>query len=393
MRLGVSTVAYARGLFPEDAFVTKTYAGVNLMVLQSVDQSGRVLCEQARQMQQWIEEGAFDALSKGYLQAIHFDVFDGRPADPATKLIESYRFGVGTSTGDRASMEIRAAGKPGVTRAEYSIAPTATLSSSLPSVATTVPTRDDIHAAMQKMIKTLVLLTSSLADLPSKRFLSMSLEYNDAAPRDYEPQHFGPGSLGTFRREPLVVPLGEVGTGLHAVGLQFRHVDPEDDEEETKIDKVDTLAPQQQQNEGEEPEADSEPPTQKLEYDSDATVVGWNKRKKELLKQAAEAAATKNDPIQAEKAVRGALGKSLSPELVEELLRALRLAPTTMQPPKVSSVKRPLRQVTNDEEDGAMQRNKRLTSSSAPPAAESSRTNIATVPAKPKLVTYKRAAR
>jgi len=47
VRLAISTVAFARDLFPKEAFVSKNYAGVNLEVLRPIDSKGNVVNEGA----------------------------------------------------------------------------------------------------------------------------------------------------------------------------------------------------------------------------------------------------------------------------------------------------------------------------------------------------------
>ena len=47
VRLAVSTVAFARELFPKEAFVSKSYGGVNLEVLRPVDSKGTIVHEGA----------------------------------------------------------------------------------------------------------------------------------------------------------------------------------------------------------------------------------------------------------------------------------------------------------------------------------------------------------
>jgi hypothetical protein len=201
------------------------------------------------------------------------------------------------------------------------------------------------------------MLTSSLDPLPSTRWLSMSIAYNDLAPANYEAPEFVPQDSGAMPKfageEPLMIGIGEVDTGFQTVSLVFRQAVPEEEQRMECTQQVDdTRIPQ---GSG---------------YDSDNTEQKWAKDKKEMIAMAERiaqnAAAQGKSP---EVAVRGSeMGKTLPESTLSEILAQLNITgsikkrngkpaanteDTRFKAPDVPSsakrmsrVKRPLQQIT-----------------------------------------------
>ena len=223
IRLGLSTIAFARSLFPAHAFETRQYAGVQLMVLRAMDETtGEVLDKSGLMLQEWIEKGVFDALQRGYLASVDLDVFDRHPNDPFAKLLEKYAFVVDAPANGAEELTMRMSGMVVGSSNDKPASHTPTQPT---------PTKESIHASMQRMIKSIVMLTSSLDELPHDRFVSMSVGYNSSVPSGYEPPFFcaappvgvGAGAAGTQPKPKTTMdmPLGHVNTGFGSVALSF----------------------------------------------------------------------------------------------------------------------------------------------------------------------------
>ena len=63
MRLAISQVAYTRGLFPENCFSNVSLADLQLRSLGGTKKT----TPKAMQLISWMEDGAFEALTLGYL--------------------------------------------------------------------------------------------------------------------------------------------------------------------------------------------------------------------------------------------------------------------------------------------------------------------------------------
>lgn len=283
---------------------------------------------------EWLENGAFKALEKGYLKKIIFEVWNCHPIDPKAKLIESYTFSVSCTDDNNQSSSLSFSATK---RQDNAAAPTVVNAST--SSTSKAVSRDEVHNAMQKMIQTMVMYTSSLAVLPSTRWLSMSLVYSETTPPNYEAPEFCPQDPNVLDSKfdsimPLVVPMGQVKTGMHQVGLNFK-CKPQDED-------VDAY-PSTQMVRHDNDEAAAEDG-----YDSDTTEVKWNKEKEQLLEQAqtiVKKAQEKGAPAQ--EALRSsALGKKLSPEMLADVFRTMKVVEEKVKP-RAARVKRPYQQITS----------------------------------------------
>ena len=107
-----------------------------------------------------MEKGVFDALQRGYLARVQFEILDRHPADAGAVLLESYDFNVshvGPGSGDEAEvrLNVKTAGAGRAAPPAAAIVPT---NASAPT-----PSREDVHASVQRMIKSLVVAADGRA--------------------------------------------------------------------------------------------------------------------------------------------------------------------------------------------------------------------------------------
>jgi hypothetical protein len=382
-----------------------------------MNEQGQVQSNDALQMQQWMENGAFEALELGYLDTLTLQILDGHPNDPTSHLLETYTFRITNQNSSSTTnnnkqqsimMELKSTNNQQRTTTSTTPSPTS---------------REEIHAAVQKMIKTLVILTSSLQELPRDRYLSMLLGFNDTAPPSYQPNHFcsttSPevSNAVKFTLEPLIIPLGEVKTGFHVMDLEFSHVET-NEQTYNNHNNINVSMSSNAVNDDQNVITTSsamtmmeDQPTQKVSddkdggYDSDSTAVQWAAKKSELLEQISKIANGVSNPAMAEFEVRKSnLAKNLDPCVLEELLGSLNLSSNTVAAPpkkpggkpklgqqkqsplgnsnttttttttngnakpllKLSRVKRPIHQLLNENESTTSTRNvKRIASASS----------------------------
>lgn len=312
--------------------MTKVYAGVSLEVLRPFGRDGKVVNEDACQVvgapkfslplpltplhpqHEWIENGAFKALELGYLDKLIFNVLDLHPDNAQAKVLESYTF----KTGTRSEVSL-GAGKRDLTA----------------TIGSQVVTKEDVQDTMQKLIKTLVMLTSSLQQLPDTRWLSVSIVYNAMAPQGYEAPQFSPQDPSkepAFDHDPLVIPMGEVGTGHQTLGLEFRQVD-----------------------------WDAAAAAAATASESDGTERQWEMEKEELIQQAHSIVHNaERRGVSAEVALKSSkLAESIPNQVLNDILSKMTTLQLVKQPPPPKQtygrVKRPLQQLqtcSNQVDDG-----------------------------------------
>lgn len=146
--------------------MSKSYAGVSLEVIRPIDRSGGVVNAGALQVVrlgfcshniyirqrltiaqlEWLELGCFKCLESGYLDKLMFNILDAHPDDERASILECYTFQVGSSNGS-SSQAVGVNRHPSTAKTRVSIL--------LPRV-----TKDDVHQATQKLIKTLIVGSS-----------------------------------------------------------------------------------------------------------------------------------------------------------------------------------------------------------------------------------------
>lgn len=204
---------------------------------------------------EWLELGCFKCLEAGYLDKLMFNILDRHPNDAQAVVLESYVFSVAAGGADtHAQVKKSAPNRVAIT---------------LPRVS-----KQDVHVSTQKLIKTLMLVTSSLPALPSVRWLSISIAYNALAPQGYQAPDFDPidpkHDAGFAAGQAVEqVALGSVFTGHQHMSVQCCRA-----EASVSASAVGST----QRCEDAEDEDNG--------YHSDNTDLKWNKEKLELARQA-----------------------------------------------------------------------------------------------------------
>lgn len=99
-RLSVSTVCYLRNIFPDEMFEDLDHGcGTKIKLLKTPAFDGRdsqkdTRKREAKRLMGWLENGIFDAMSKGYLKTLVFSVYQGSTDDDASNLAECYMYKV-----------------------------------------------------------------------------------------------------------------------------------------------------------------------------------------------------------------------------------------------------------------------------------------------------------
>lgn len=104
----IGSILYLRGLFDDNNFATRQFAGVSVSLLRSPGDTGAAAAmdDQARQMRELIHNGVFDALQKRYLKKLVLSVFSSPESVDAEKtLLESFEYRVSYGTEGSASIE------------------------------------------------------------------------------------------------------------------------------------------------------------------------------------------------------------------------------------------------------------------------------------------------
>ncbi|KAH7647495.1 hypothetical protein FG379_000711 [Cryptosporidium bovis] len=216
IRTAVSSVAYLRNLFDEEAFEDKNVSGLQLKVLRPFNQESKLILN-------WLEDGVFDALEKRYLKLLVFGIHG-----ECDELIESYHFHFNyCDTGTNINLE-RKSKDQGKTKSQK-------ISSN------TYCTKEYARQQTVQLLRALILLTQSLSPLPEARYLSMKLwYYEDRVPKEYEPNHFRPArssDILSFNEIPIDTTVGNVDTKYHSLTVKVKSA--VDNYEENKANSFD----------------------------------------------------------------------------------------------------------------------------------------------------------
>lgn len=225
LAVAVSSITYLRTIFPEHAFGDRCLEDLNLKILK--DDSA---CPGACQVIQWIK-GCFDALDKRYLRMIVIGIY-GDAENPDT-VIETYTFKFSY-----------VGGEVSIFRNGNKIA--------------SAQTEKETKKATIRLLRTIILLSQTLASLPDDVMMTMKLLYYDeVTPPDYEPPGFKhtPNDFFNFLEEPLNIKVGDVSTPFHTVKLrirtdcqQFELKDDNNNEEVYSIDLEPVTSPSKESN-------------------------------------------------------------------------------------------------------------------------------------------------
>nr|XP_020473993.1 HORMA domain-containing protein 1-like [Monopterus albus] len=186
--VAVSSITYLRGIFPEDAYISRYLEDLCIKVLRE-----DCTTPGARKIVKWIM-GCFDALEKEYLQLMFIGVYT-KPDEP-NSIIESYQFKF-RYTERRPQMDIARNNN-----VEMQV------------------TLEDTKKASVLLIRKLFLLMQNMAVLPSTVCLTVKLYYyDDITPADYQPPGFKEGECDSllFEGTPVHFRVGEVNTAFHTL--------------------------------------------------------------------------------------------------------------------------------------------------------------------------------
>ncbi|KAF2754811.1 hypothetical protein EJ05DRAFT_134144 [Pseudovirgaria hyperparasitica] len=182
----------------------------------------------ANKLLEWLEHGVFDALRLGVLKGMQLNVFENQ--DDPSKALETYTFTVqyieSASEGVIvAGLEIQGPrGQP--------------------------VTVKSARTGLQQLIRQLVALCGTLPNLPSQRFLTMHLFYNEQCDPEYEPPGFVPSPKDTVsfpeseQWKLQVSNCGSLDVGFYSLNLKVKHLirvsDPENEDRNSTEDKIPT---------------------------------------------------------------------------------------------------------------------------------------------------------
>ncbi|TPX49902.1 hypothetical protein CcCBS67573_g10128 [Chytriomyces confervae] len=202
LRSSIATIAYLRGLFPEQDFDQSHFNGMSLKRMKKgVSNRMDSLCDA-------LEAGCFDALQKGYLRLIVFSIY--RPSSDASNLrenhlIESYEF------------EFQ---YPSETEVVMSVA-----GGTRQSLSKSVSKKESVKA-MADMLRRIIILTQTMKPLPDDaEFSTRVYYYDDVTPINYEPPNFRQGKPQDHEmqlEDAQMFELGSVKTNHHALALNVR---------------------------------------------------------------------------------------------------------------------------------------------------------------------------
>ncbi|XP_062847789.1 HORMA domain-containing protein 1 isoform X2 [Trichomycterus rosablanca] len=193
LAIGVSSITYLRGLFPEKAYGCKYVEEQKVMILRE-----ERTCPGASQIVQWLH-GCFDALQKRYLRVILLSMYSD-PEYPH-KVTECYQFRIQyTEKGPQLNLESK--NQKHVTKMDC----------------------NDIKKASILLVRKLYTLMQNLGPLPDSVCINMKLSYyDDVTPHDYQPPGFKEGENSTlvFEKEPVNLTMGEVVTPFHTLRVDI----------------------------------------------------------------------------------------------------------------------------------------------------------------------------
>lgn len=201
MRVSISSIAFLRGMFDASNFSIKDVGGTHCWVIESDN-----LHPNAKAIIDWMDNGVFDALKRGFLDRCVLVV----SADADGKnTIEAWSLSVGANntinlTKESGSSSTRSVAKP---------------SSQRPL------TQQDLLKLSSMMLRQMVVLLQTMPQLPDQYWLSMHLTYKEGTPAEYEPKGFDPAPGGSglrFASRPMRLGVGPaITTPHHSLGVEL----------------------------------------------------------------------------------------------------------------------------------------------------------------------------
>eukprot|EP01038_Epipyxis_sp_PR26KG_P004772 gene4772-6694_t len=216
IRISLSSICYMRDLFPTSCYKNQQYGSIEIHQLRGAekDDIGEVIVnnQEAFLLTQWIEKGIFSALESEYLQSVTFAIFSYHPITNESIVLETYEFKVSYQN-QNGSASINGA---------------------------SMFSKESLKQQAGKFIRSLTEFTSTLDELPSDRWITIQLKYQDETPVDYEPEYFKShdGSLFGSQSMPLKVKLGNIKTPHMEINAKFAGLESLLFEDLCKVPKV-----------------------------------------------------------------------------------------------------------------------------------------------------------
>jgi len=205
MRVTFSNVVYTRGIFDPSQFKPMNVGGVIVQTLssESADENAKQLCE-------WMEQGAFKAMNDGYLDKCVLVI----SADAEEKVVlEAWSLSIGWSGELRVQVndQERVLGPPS------------------DKVKTGAISQSQVLKVSAVMLRSLHSMLQTMEMLPDQYFLSMKLTYREGTPSDYEPVGFVKSAGGLrFATRPIRMGVGPtIRTKHNSMGLDLLAEDAE----------------------------------------------------------------------------------------------------------------------------------------------------------------------
>ncbi|KAJ3093466.1 HORMA domain-containing protein 1, partial [Physocladia obscura] len=191
LRSAVASIAYLRGLFPEDLFESVDFNGMKLKKFarptdqsSSQDQPPPSMSSSSSvdALNTWLEQGCFDALEKQYLKLIVLNVYT---CDSLLTLIESYEFSFEYPSSGQIRLSLAATNVTGSSQSR---------TTNNKSTSSEFKSKRDSVKAMMGMLRRIILMTQALKPITETPHVSMKIYYHDdITPHDYEPPCFRKG--------------------------------------------------------------------------------------------------------------------------------------------------------------------------------------------------------
>ncbi|OQS03930.1 HORMA domain-containing protein 2 [Thraustotheca clavata] len=204
IRVSIYQICYLRSLFPEGAFCEQIYADMKVKYLASKKESTDNAVKDALALRLWVEEGAFVALEKEYLEKIDFCIYGVRENLKPDKLLERYTFKL-SSIRNGVMMTTNFTERSFDTSNPYTV-----------------------KSQAIALIRSLISITNVLQALPNNRVLTMKLqyngEYNHSCPPNWQPKYFKQSTLdlrGDFEKPSLTLDVGQIVSQFHTMSMKL----------------------------------------------------------------------------------------------------------------------------------------------------------------------------
>ncbi|KAF8912012.1 HORMA domain-containing protein [Gymnopilus junonius] len=255
LRASLGCITFLRNLLPDDNFSESYFTSVDEAASSHISLSGssasqesvnprrtvngfkvmtiaRGYTDEADKILNYLENGIFDALEKGYLRSFIFAIYlDNK--DP-NNIVEAYTFNFKYHTipGSGVTLPVMSlASGQNVPLDKRKAAIEDPVSMAIMKGRT--PTLKDVKMSVKSMLKTLIQAMHRMEDLPRRRFATFKVFYTDGTPLDYEPPNFQAGDVDKDRwffmthdldEVPDRCSIGTIQTGHHSVKLSVTSI-------------------------------------------------------------------------------------------------------------------------------------------------------------------------